>query len=170
MPFRGIIAVAIVKRIESKVADQGFWLQTDRAIKAFSYNRAGKPAVITLDITAVSHLIARSYMNNILFRESIWWDYIIGSMLIRRAKRKRFLGFVLSFWLFETIQNCRLAAIAVQHYICFSTTSCGRQELNKCSYTLKLNFVKFSKSFGAALANKDPKLAPKESLTFFFQF
>jgi hypothetical protein len=57
----------------------------------------------------------------------------MGSMLMRRAKRKRFPGFVLSsFWLFETIQNCRSTAIVVQYCVYFGTTSCGRKVLNEC--------------------------------------
>jgi hypothetical protein len=44
MLSRGMIAVATVKRIESRVADQGFWLQTGRVVEAFSYGRAGEGA------------------------------------------------------------------------------------------------------------------------------
>jgi hypothetical protein len=84
---RGMTAVATVKRIESRVADRGFWLQTGRAVKAFSCGRAGEPAVVTLDTTAVSSLVARSCMNNTLLRESIWWGCMMGSMLMRSAKR-----------------------------------------------------------------------------------
>jgi hypothetical protein len=57
---------------------------------------------------------------------------MMGSVLMKGAKRKRFSGFVLSFWLFETIQNRRSTAIAVQYCVYFGTTSCGRQELNEC--------------------------------------
>jgi hypothetical protein len=82
-----MIAVATVKRIESRVADRGFWLQTGRAVKAFSCGRAGEPAVVTLDTTAVPRLVARSCINNTLLRESIWWGCMMGSMLMRSAKR-----------------------------------------------------------------------------------
>ena len=87
MPSRGMIAVATVKRIESRVADRGFWLQTGRAVKAFSCGRTSEPAVVTLDTTTVPCLLARSCMNNTLLRESIWWRCMMGSMLIRSAKR-----------------------------------------------------------------------------------
>ena len=57
----------------------------------------------------------------------------MGSILMRRAERKRFSGFVsTSIWLSETIQNRRSTAIAVQYCVYFGTTSCGRQELNEC--------------------------------------
>ena len=59
MSFRGMIAVATVKDIESRVADRGFCLQTGRAVKAFSCGRAGDPTVATLDTTAVPLLVAR---------------------------------------------------------------------------------------------------------------
>jgi hypothetical protein len=36
-----------------------FWLQTGRAVKAFSCGRAGEPTVVTLDTTAVPRLVAR---------------------------------------------------------------------------------------------------------------
>lgn len=67
-----MIAVTTVKGIESRVADRGFWLQTGRTVKAFSYGKASEPAIVTLDITAVPRLIVRAYMNNTLLRESIW--------------------------------------------------------------------------------------------------
>jgi len=79
MPSRGMIAVATVKRIESRVADRGFWLQTGRAVKAFSCGRASEPAVVTLGTTAVPRHLARSCMNNALLRESIWWRCMMGS-------------------------------------------------------------------------------------------
>jgi hypothetical protein len=44
MLSRGMIAVAIVKSIESRVADRGFWLQTGRAVKAFSCGGTGEGA------------------------------------------------------------------------------------------------------------------------------
>jgi len=71
MPPRGMIVITIVKRIESGVADRGFWLQISRAVKAFSYGRASELIVVILDTTAVPCLIARSCMNNTLLRESI---------------------------------------------------------------------------------------------------
>ena len=37
---RGMIAVAIIKRIESRVVDRGFRLQTGRAVKVFSCGEA----------------------------------------------------------------------------------------------------------------------------------
>jgi hypothetical protein len=132
MPSRGIIAVMIVKRIESRVANQGFWLQTGRAVKAFSYGRASETAVVTLDITAITHLVVQSCMNNTLLRESIWWRGMTGSMLMRSAKRG-LSGFVLlSFGLFKTIKNCQLTAITEQCCACLNTTSYGREELNEC--------------------------------------
>jgi len=76
-----------IQRIESRVADQGFWLQTGCAVKAFSFIRAGEPAAVTVDTTAVPRLVARACMNNPLLRESIWWRCIMGSMLMRSAKR-----------------------------------------------------------------------------------
>jgi len=82
-----MIAVATVKSIESRVADRGFWLQTGRAVKAFSCGRAGEQAVVTLHTTAVPCLVARSCMNNTLLRESIWRGCMMGSMLMRSAKR-----------------------------------------------------------------------------------
>jgi hypothetical protein len=44
MLSRGVIAVATVKSIESRVADRGFWLQTGCAVKAFTCSGACKGA------------------------------------------------------------------------------------------------------------------------------
>jgi hypothetical protein len=40
--------------------------------QGFQLRRAGEPAVVTLDTTAVPRLVAPSCMNNTLLRESIW--------------------------------------------------------------------------------------------------
>jgi len=53
MSSREMIAVATVKRIESRVADRGFWLQTGLSVKAFSWRKPSESAVVTLDTTAV---------------------------------------------------------------------------------------------------------------------
>ena len=87
MPFRGMIAVVIVKRIESRVADQRVLASNWLCLQCFSYGRAGEPAVVTLDTTAVLRLVAQACMNNTLLRESIWWRCMMGSMLMRSAKR-----------------------------------------------------------------------------------
>ena len=73
---------------------------------------------------------------------------------------------LLSFWPFETVQKRQSIAIEVQYCAYLSTTSYGRQEL----HTLKLNFARFGKSFGAALVNRDPESAPNEPLPYSFQF
>jgi len=41
--------------------------------QGFQLRRAGEPAVVNLDTTAVPRLVAPSCMNNTLLRESIWW-------------------------------------------------------------------------------------------------
>ena len=41
--------------------------------QGFQLRRAGEPAVVTLDTTAVPRLVVPSCMNNTLLRESIWW-------------------------------------------------------------------------------------------------
>jgi hypothetical protein len=57
---------------------------------------------------------------------------MMGSMFMRSAKRG-LPGFVLSsFGPFETVQNRRSTAITEQCYVCLSTISCGREELNEC--------------------------------------
>ena len=59
------------------------------------------------------------------------------------------------------------SAIVVQYCVYFGTMSCGRQELNECltdQYVLAYVKVEFCER------TVEPKLAPKESSTYFFQF
>jgi hypothetical protein len=46
--------------------------------QGFSCGRAGEPAVVTLDTTAVPHLVVRPCINNTLIRENIWWGCMIA--------------------------------------------------------------------------------------------
>ena len=53
-----------------------------------------------------------------------------------------------SFKLFETIENRRSTVITKQCCVCLSTTSCSREELNKCltgRYVRVYDKVKFAK-------------------------
>jgi hypothetical protein len=61
--------------------------------QGFQLWQGREPTVVTLDTTAVPRLVARSCMNNTLL--SIWWGCMMGSMLMRSAKRL-LPGFVLS--------------------------------------------------------------------------
>jgi hypothetical protein len=73
---------------------------------------------------------------------------MMGSMLMRSAKRGLPEFVLSSFGPFETVQNRRSTAIREQCCVCLSTTYCGREELNECltdRYVLAYDEVEFAK-------------------------